>query len=44
MTTLQTFLAAWALVAVAAVTFIRGATSRPSSREERRIDQLEFEQ
>jgi hypothetical protein len=39
MTTLQTIGAIWAFVAACSVLFIRGATSRPSSREERRMQE-----
>jgi hypothetical protein len=41
MTTLQTILSIWALVAIAAIAFIRGSTSIPSSREARRAEALE---
>jgi hypothetical protein len=41
MTPLQTILPIWALVAIAAIAFIRGATSIPSSREVRRAQALE---
>ena len=41
MTTLETIGAIWALVAIAAIAFIRGATSIPSSREVRRAQALE---
>jgi hypothetical protein len=41
MTTIQSIGAIWALVAIAAILFIRGATSIPSSREVRRAEALE---
>jgi prepilin-type N-terminal cleavage/methylation domain-containing protein len=40
MTTIQTILTIWALVAIAAIAFIRGATSIPSSREVRQGESI----